>query len=192
MRVLKFGGSSLKTGESMLDVGHIIAADQERKVVVVSAVSGVTESLIQFVSSQRKENEVKDFIKGVRDLHVRLLQDAVKDEGIRQQGIERVERKLVKLERTLYGVIYLEEVTPRTKDFVQCYGERLSVIVVSAMLHDLGVKAVPVDADELGIITDGTFGAAVADLDATRGASSPRCRRCSTSRRCRWSPGSSA
>ena len=174
MRVLKFGGSSLKTGESMLDVGHIIAADQERKVVVVSAVSGVTESLIQFVSSQRKENEVKDFIKGVRDLHVRLLQDAVKDEGIRQQGIERVERKLVKLERTLYGVMYLEEVTPRTKDFVQCYGERLSVIVVSAMLNDLGVKAVPVDADELGIITDGTFGAAVADLDATRWSIVPK------------------
>ncbi len=100
--------------------------------------------------------------------------DAVKDEGIRQQGIERVERKLVKLERTLYGVMYLEEVTPRTKDFVQCYGERLSVIVVSAMLNDLGVKAVPVDADELGIITDGTFGAAVADLDATRWSIVPK------------------
>jgi aspartate kinase len=174
MRVLKFGGSSLKTGESMLDVGRIIASDQERKVVVVSAVSGVTESLIQFVSGQRKENEVKDFIKGLRDMHVRLLHDSVKDEGIRQIGIERVERKLVKLERTLYGVMYLEEVTPRTKDFIQCYGERLSVIVVAAMLNDLGVRAVPCDADELGIITDGTFGAATADLDATRWSIVPK------------------
>ncbi|MFA5313908.1 MAG: aspartate kinase [Methanomassiliicoccales archaeon] len=174
MRVLKFGGSSLKTAPSMLEVGNIIAADRERKVVVVSAVSGVTESLLQFIAAPRKEEEVRAFIKKLRDMHVQLLEGSVKDENILEDGIERIEKKLVRLERMLYGISYLEEVTPKTKDFVQCYGERLSVILVAAMLRDMGVKAVPCDADDLGIMTDGVFGSATADLDATRWSIVPK------------------
>jgi len=174
MRVLKFGGSSLKTAPSMLDVGNIIASDKERKVIVVSAVSGVTESLLQFIAAPRKEEEVRAFIKKTRDLHVKLLEEAVKDEKIREDGVEKIEKKLVRLERMLYGISYLEEVTPKTKDFVQCYGERLSVILVAAMLRDMGIKAVPCDADELGIMTDGVYGQATADLDATRWSIVPK------------------
>jgi aspartate kinase len=174
MRVLKFGGSSLKTGESMRRVGGIIALDKERKVVVVSAISGVTESLLQFISAQRKEGDVRPFMKNLRDLHVNLLADAVKNEDLRKEAVASVDAKLVKLERTLYGITYLEEVTPKTKDFVQCYGERLSVILMAAVMRDLGVKAVACDADELGIMTDGVFGAATADLEATRWAIVPK------------------
>ncbi|OPY32417.1 MAG: putative aspartokinase [Methanomassiliicoccales archaeon PtaU1.Bin124] len=174
MRVLKFGGSSLKTAPSMLEVGQIIMTDKERKVVVVSAVSGVTESLLQFIAQPRKEAEVREFIKKTRDLHAKLIDEAVRSEKIKEDAAARLDKKLEKLERMLYGISYLEEVTPKTKDFVQCYGERLSVILVAAMLKDQGVKAVPCDADELGIMTDGVFGAATADLDATRWSIVPK------------------
>ena len=50
MKVLRFGGSSLKSGEGIRRVCKIIANDDEWKVVVVSAISGVTEELIAFVS----------------------------------------------------------------------------------------------------------------------------------------------
>ena len=168
MKVMKFGGSSLTTGESMLRIGEIIAAEKEDKVVVVSAVSGITESLIQFIAQAKSENEVIHFIHKLKDSHFKLITDAVTDQGHRDDAIALISGKLVKLERMLYGISYLEEVTPRTKDFVQCYGERLSAIVVSAMLRDRGVDAVPIDADELGIITDGVYGAAIADLEKTR------------------------
>jgi aspartokinase/homoserine dehydrogenase 1 len=174
MRVLKFGGSSLKTAPSMLEVGQIIIADKERKVVVVSAVSGVTESLLQFIAEPHKEDDVIAFMKKMRDLHVQILEGAVQNEKIREGSIARLDKKLERLERMLYGITYLEEITPKTRDFVQCYGERLSVILVAAMLRDLGVKAVPCDADDLGIMTDGTFGAATADLDATRWSIVPK------------------
>jgi aspartate kinase len=168
LKVLKFGGSSLTTGESMLRIGEIIASEKEDKVVVVSAVSGITESLIQFIAQTKSENEVVGFIHRLKEVHLKLISEAVSDQRQRDDATARISEKLVKLERMLYGISYLEEVTPRTKDFVQCYGERLSAIVVSAMLKDQGVDAVPLDADELGIITDGVYGSAIADLEKTQ------------------------
>jgi bifunctional aspartokinase / homoserine dehydrogenase 1 len=168
LKVMKFGGSSLTTGESILRIGQIIASETEDRVIVVSAVSGVTESLIQFISTNKTENEVIGFIQKLRDLHFKLIDDSVTEQQHRDDATARINEKLVKLERMLYGISYLEEVTPRTKDFVQCYGERLSAILVSAMLRGQGVDAVPLDADELGIITDGVYGSAIADLDKTQ------------------------
>jgi aspartate kinase len=173
-RVLKFGGSSLRTADSIRRVGGIIAADRDRKVVVISAISGVTESLLQFIAVQHEEADVPPFVKGLRDQHVELLEGAVRDEALRKEAVAAVNTKLEKLERTLYGITYLEEVTPKTKDFVQCYGERLSVILMTAVMKDLGVKAVACDADDLGIMTDGVFGNATADLEATRWAIVPK------------------
>jgi aspartate kinase len=176
MKVLKFGGSSLKNGEALKRVCRIIAADDEWKVVVASALSGVTEELIQFVSQLRKEEEVEVFIKSLEEKHVALLKEAVSNEGIRKAACAKVKEKILRLERALYGFCYLEELTPRTKDIVQSLGERLSVVLVAAALQDMGVKAVAVDADELGIITDGVYGAATADLEATRKHVCPKVR----------------
>ncbi|MBP7087057.1 MAG: hypothetical protein KBA58_03260, partial [Methanomassiliicoccales archaeon] len=68
LKVLKFGGSSLKTGESMRQVAEIIAAEKEKKAVVLSAVTGVTEMLVQFISRTRSEEDVDAFIKDITRL----------------------------------------------------------------------------------------------------------------------------
>ena len=60
MKVMKFGGSSLKSGEGMRRVCKIISSDEELKVVVVSALSGVTEELIQFMGELHKEDEIEN------------------------------------------------------------------------------------------------------------------------------------
>jgi aspartokinase/homoserine dehydrogenase 1 len=176
MKVLKFGGSSLKSGEGIHRVCKIIANDDEWKVVVVSAISGVTEELITFVSQMRKEDEVEAFIKNMEEKHLALLNDSVKNEAVRNAACAKMKEKLLKLERALYGFSYLEELTPRTKDIVQSLGERLSVVLVAAALQDMGVKALGMDADELGIITDGVYGQASADLDATTKNIAPKIR----------------
>ena len=176
MKVLKFGGSSLKSGEGIRRVCNIIANDDEWKVVVVSAISGVTEELITFVSQLRKEDEVEAFIKNMEEKHLALLNDSVKSGAVHKAACAKMKEKLLKLERALYGFSYLEELTPRTKDIVQSLGERLSVVLVAAALQDMGVKAVGMDADELGIITDGVYGQASADLDATTKNIAPKIR----------------
>ncbi len=176
MKVLKFGGSSLKSGEGIRRVCKIIANDDEWKVIVVSAISGVTEELITFVSQMRKEDEVESFIKNMEEKHLALLNDSVKNEAVRNAACAKMKEKLLKLERALYGFSYLEELTPRTKDIVQSLGERLSVVLVAAALQDIGVKALGMDADELGVITDGVYGQASADLEATTKNIAPKIR----------------
>ncbi|MFP4170185.1 MAG: aspartate kinase [Methanomassiliicoccales archaeon] len=168
MKVLKFGGSSLRDGESMRMVGDIVLSEGEPKVVVVSAVQSVTDQLLEFMSKLRSEKEVQEFVRGVQETHVSLLKEITKGMETKQQAVSQLMERLVKLERVLYGICYLEELTPRTRDMVQSFGEKMAVILVSGMLQDVGVNAVPLCADDLGIITDGVYGSATADLEATR------------------------
>jgi aspartate kinase len=174
MKVLKFGGSSLKDGASMTSVGRIIASDQEEKVVVVSAIQGITDALIGFMSADRNEEEVQQFIKELRDRHLRILAEVAGSMDVKQTAVGLLTSQLVRLERILYGIIYLEELTPRTRDLVQSFGERMSVIVMAAMLQEMGVNAVPVEADELGIITDGNYGSATVEMELTRNNIAPK------------------
>jgi aspartate kinase len=174
MKVLKFGGSSLKDGASMMSVGGIIASDSEEKVIVVSAIQGITDSLLDFMSKVRREEEVQQFIRTLRDRHLKLLTEVAGSMDVKQTAVSQLTAQLVRLERILYGIIYLEELTPRTKDLVQSFGERMSVIVMAAMLQEMGVNAIPVEADELGIVTDGAFGSATVDMENTRSNIAPR------------------
>ncbi|MBP7087265.1 MAG: hypothetical protein KBA58_04325, partial [Methanomassiliicoccales archaeon] len=174
LKVLKFGGSSLKTGECMRQVAEIIIAEKEKKAVVLSAVTGVTEMLVQFISRTRSEEDVDAFIKDITRLHTDLVKDALRTEKGQAKAMEELIAKLVKLERMLYGSCYIEEVNPRIRDYVQCFGERLSVIMLAALLNEMGSKARPVDADELGIITDGLYGTATVNMEATRSNIRPK------------------
>ncbi|HQQ25754.1 MAG TPA: aspartate kinase, partial [Methanomassiliicoccales archaeon] len=142
--------------------------------VVLSAVTGVTEMLVQFISRTRSEEDVDAFIKDITRLHTDLIKDALCTEKGQAKAMEELVAKLVKLERMLYGSCYIEEVNPRIRDYVQCFGERLSVIMLAALLNEMGAKARPVDADELGIITDGLYGTATVNMEATRSNIRPK------------------
>jgi len=176
MKVMKFGGSSLKDSESMLLVGGIIASDPEPKVLVVSAVQSVTDSIVSFVSEHRKDEEIQNLIERLKTIHLSILGGVAKDMTTKQQAVNLLMERLAKLEKVLYGISYLEELTPRTMDLVQSFGERLSVVITAAMLQDLGVNAIPVDADELGITAEGNYGNATADLKETRKNIHPKIR----------------
>ena len=112
----------------------------------------------------------------MEEKHLALLNDSVSNEAVRKAACAKMKEKLLKLERALYGFSYLEELTPRTKDIVQSLGERLSVVLVAAALQDIGVKALGIDTDELGVITDGVYGQASADLEATAKNIAPKIR----------------
>ena len=81
MKVMKFGGSSLKDGEAMLRVGEIVTSDPEPKVVVVSAVQSVTDRLLEIMDYHRTEKEVQDFVRLLKELHISLLRDVASTMG---------------------------------------------------------------------------------------------------------------
>ncbi len=163
LKVMKFGGTCLGTEDALNRVAHVVGSEKDQKIVVVSAASGVTNALKEFISRPRQEREIDDFLLALRMRHMDMLPRT--DGEARREALGRIEAKITKLERLLYGVTYTEELTPRTKDLVLSFGERLSAIIVAARLADNGIDAVPMEGDALGFITNEQHGNAVALLD---------------------------
>lgn len=160
---MKFGGTCLGSEDAVQRVVNVIKAEKERKIVVVSASGGVTNSMKDFVSKPRHEKEIDDFLLALKEKHVGMLPK--KDGHIRKEALDLIDAKMTKLERLLYGVTYTEELTPRTNDLILSFGERLSAVVVSSLLKHDGLNATPLESDTLGMITNDQHGNAVAILD---------------------------
>ncbi|MGD9962932.1 MAG: aspartate kinase [Thermoplasmata archaeon] len=160
---MKFGGTCLGTEDTLDRVSEVVRSEKEKKLVVVSAASGVTNALKDFVSKPRQEREIDDFLLALKMRHVDAVSRVEGD--ARKESLDMIEGKVTKLERLLYGVTYTEELTPRTKDLILSFGERLSAIVLASRLSNDGVNAVPMETDALGFITDDQHGNAVAMLD---------------------------
>jgi len=171
--VAKFGGNCVSRQDMYERIARIVKSDPARRFLVVSAIAGATDSLVSTIAKPREEREIDAYIADVRNEHLGLLPKANKDDG----AVEAVEALLTKLERLLYGVAYTEEITPRTRDFVLSFGERLSAQVVAANLRERGIGAVAHEADLIGLLTDDSYGNATALLEETRGRLAPFLRR---------------
>lgn len=170
MIVAKFGGACVSSGGMFERIAGLLKADRERKAVVVSAVAGVTDALHAALKKPRKESEIAVFVEKLRRQHAELLPPDDKE------AREWVEARATKLERLLFGITYTEELTPRTRDLILSFGERLSAAVVAGNVRALGVEATPVEADALGLLCDEEFGNATAKLPETERAAAPKLR----------------
>jgi aspartate kinase len=138
-------------------------------VVVVSAMSGVTNQLI---AGARAAAEGKDSV--YREVKARLLSRHLEVlETLLNHGPERlevgglVEDRLHELERLYRSIAVLGELTVRGCDVVASFGEQLSVNILAAVLRERGVRAQAISATQL-IVTDDNFGAATPLMDQTR------------------------
>jgi aspartokinase/homoserine dehydrogenase 1 len=172
MIVHKFGGTSVGNAQRFAGVADIVlahGASSGEMVVVVSAMSGVTDQLI---SGARAAAEGKDTV--YREIKARLLSrhlDVVATllthsrERLDVGGL--VEDRLHELERFYRSIAMLGELTARGTDAVSSFGEQLSSSILAAVLRERGVRAQAISATEL-IVTDDNFGAAVPLLAPTR------------------------
>ena len=133
MKVLKFGGTSVGTAESIKKVKDIIAneAKDDRVIVVVSAMTQVTNKLL--AASQLAANgdeSYKEIIKGIENKHFDAIRELV---AIDQQSgvIANVKVLLNQLEDILNGVYLVRELSPKTSDYIVSFGESLSSIILS-------------------------------------------------------------
>lgn len=161
--MIKFGGTCLGSEDALQRVARVVRDEKEPKIVAVSAASGVTNSLKEFMSKPRNEKEIDDFLLMTKLRHVDMLPK--KDGSSRKEALEMIESKITKLERLLYGITYTEELTPRTNDLILSFGERLMAIVVASRLEHVGLDAVPMETDALGLVTSEQHGNAIALLD---------------------------
>ena len=168
MQVLKFGGSSVAHAENINKVIDIVqkATINGRTVVVVSALSGVTDLLLQAASLAAAGSEdYKEKLKIIEQRHL----DAVKQliPVINQSHLLSLVKKACnEMEDICNGILLLQELTARTNDRMASYGEWLSSQIIAAAFQAKGFQAFWVDTREL-IITDSNYTAAGVDFSVT-------------------------
>lgn len=161
MKVLKFGGSSLNDEKCITLVKDIIVSYSENRktAVVLSAMKGITNSLIFCAKEAEKGNrEYKDELKEITDRHkkvIRLLFGKEDSENIEQE----FKNMFNDLEDILHGVELIHECTLRSMDLILSFGERLSCKLVNLFLNSFGLKSEYIDAREI-IVTDDTYSSA--------------------------------
>ena len=165
MRILKFGGSSVATPESIRQVVRILAGarTQGPVVAVVSAFGGVTDALIAAAETAEARGDWRGLWRQIRERHLAAAVDLAPAEPALKEELDRL---IDELGHLLHGVELLREVSPRVADGIAAYGERLSSLVVAAALRGEGVAAEAVDTRRL-IITDDAFGRAQVETETS-------------------------
>ncbi|MEM0998287.1 MAG: bifunctional aspartate kinase/homoserine dehydrogenase I [Bacteroidota bacterium] len=168
MLVLKFGGTSVANAERIQQVTAIVKRrlPQAPLVVVVSAFGGVTDALIA-CSAQAAAGQ-EDYLAPLQRITDRSL-EAVREllpMQVQSGALAQVRMLLNDLEDVLKGVFLVRELSPKTKDLVLSFGERLSAYIIAEHFKHRGLPAEHFASPDL-ILTDRNFGDARPDFAAT-------------------------
>jgi bifunctional aspartokinase / homoserine dehydrogenase 1 len=171
VQVMKFGGTSVADATCIRKVVNIVckASKQNRVVVVVSAMAGVTNKLVE--AAARSEagdgDSVRVILKAMRTQHFATA-NALVPTGPRQQLLAlKLEQLFDDCERICEGTVLLRQLTPRARDAVWSLGERLSSPILAAALVEVGAAAEAVEATDV-VVTNGHHGAADPLMDLTQ------------------------
>jgi aspartate kinase len=167
--VMKFGGSSVATPQAMLSVMDIIHETQKewpRVVVVVSALAGVTNLLLDGAAQAARGDTAKlpETVEKLRGLHDAIIEELIED--LRAQTQAEVDELIGEFANLCHAISILGEATPRALDAVASLGERMSVRLLAGALSNTGSLAEYVETQHC-IVTDSRFQNAHPNFPAT-------------------------
>lgn len=159
MKVLKFGGTSVGTVDSIKSVLEIVKSSYDRgekPLVVLSAMSGVTNLLTQMAENAAQRKSFEENIKLLEEKHFEVVKQLI---AIKYQNPVYTKLKLMlnELEEILQGVYALQELSLQSKDLIISYGERFSNYMVSKIMEQYIPESIYVDASHY-MKTDSNFG----------------------------------
>ena len=180
MRVMKFGGTSVGSGDAIRQVVSILSAAHRPDapvIAVVSAMSGITNLLLEAAAdaAQGRLIETSDVRHRLLDRHLVAAAELIRDAGLRQDVATSMAALTDQCLRLIESVQVLGDLSPRVTDWISSFGERMSSRLIAGILRDHGTPAEAVDADQV-IITDGVFGGASPLFEQTREAAAARLR----------------
>ncbi len=146
MNVLKFGGTSVGSVDSILNVRDIVESRKEPVIVVVSALGGITDKLIR-TSRMAVEGDVayRDAWKEIAIRHYEMIEAVIGDEDRCEALKQEIKALLDELRSILNGVYLIRDLSAKTAAAIVSYGERMSSRIVAMLIRD----AVWFDAREL-------------------------------------------
>ncbi len=166
IKVLKFGGTSLGSAARVENVANIVkekALQAPTLVVVVSAVGGVTDQLLDCAKTAEDNGLVAQSKLGkIRQRHAEVFAQPLQD----TRTSEAMSSMFAELQDLLKGVSLVRECSPRTMDLLLSFGERLSASLMTTLLRTKGLAAEYLDARQM-VITDKRHGGAKVHIEPT-------------------------
>jgi aspartate kinase len=171
--VMKFGGSLLDDEKKIRNVINIIKSYYSLDfeiVVVVSALYGITDKISVLCEEikQINRNSLNLFLKNIEDIHIDLVEKVIQDKNDKHKLLHLLKDLLNEFRDVLLGISILKDVTPKSRDYLLSFGERLSTPIVSFALKSIGINSVFLNGKEVGILTDSNFGDAKPLMDTTK------------------------
>ncbi len=159
--IMKFGGTSVGSIDALRQSAQIVAdgaRDWRHVVVVVSAMTGITDALLASAAAAEKGDGAASTaaIDGIQKRHFETIAGLL-EEGLPRKMLEdQISQFIAELRAYCHSIQVMGEVTPRGMDTIAPLGERMSARIFSALLNQMKVPGRAVDANEL-ILTDNNF-----------------------------------
>ena len=138
MKVLKFGGTSVCSVESILSLKAIVEKEAQKQpiIVVVSALGGITDKLIATSLLAQKGDETwKDEFQAMVERHHKMIDTIITDPRKREQLFNIVDSLFEQLRSIYFGVYLIHDLSKKTQDAIVSYGERLSSNIVATLVQ---------------------------------------------------------
>ena len=134
MKVIKFGGSSVGSVEGILSVKKIVESQKEPVIVVVSALSGITDQLYATskMASEGNENYLTS-LEEMIDRHYKMVEEVIPEPN-KPQTVEKLKENFNDLTNIFRGIYLIKDISIRITDTIVSYGEVLSSIIVSNLI----------------------------------------------------------
>ena len=164
--LMKFGGTSVADAQCIKRVMDILEPHHkagDELAVVVSAQRGVTDQLIEIATklpTAKDDTAIAPLIQALSKRHMNTLEGAA-PENIAKVGAD-IEDQLIKLQNILFAVYNLRELTPRSRDYIISFGERLLAPILAAAIRERGIPSMAMDGCEAGILTTAQHGESTA------------------------------
>ena len=168
MKILKFGGTSVGSVDSIRKLLQIVENEQggtENPIIVLSAMSGVTNLLASMADSAANGGTFNNELKELEERHFEVIKELL---AVPKQNPVFTKLRILfnELEDLLQGIMILRELTPRSRDLVLSYGERCSTFMISKIAGQKSDEDVYLNAAEV-VKTDSSFGQARVNMELT-------------------------
>ena len=158
--VIKFGGTSVRYAHTnIIEIINDISIQWDKIVIVVSALSQVTNMLLETLNNALENKEYLQLIQNIKKVHLDILTD--------KTCIDRVNEYLDTYQEICSAVSIIKEITPKTQDRITSYGELMSMITISNILDDNNISHKTISSNDY-LKTDNNYTNAIIDFNSTR------------------------
>ena len=169
--VMKFGGTSVGSADALMKAAQIVKvarAEYARVVVITSAMSGVTNLLLDSaaLAAQGKVDSLAGTESALKERHFTIADALIKDETLREETKQGINALILSLVDLCRAIAVLGEASPRALDAVAAHGERMSVRLLGGILASAGINSKVIESSEF-VVTNAHHQNAHPDFEAT-------------------------